>query len=110
MVYLIVLLATFFAAAGQIFLKMGTIGSYGLWGLVNIKTAAGFFFYIIGALLWLVSLSKLPLKVVYPFTALTFVLVYTGSVFLFGESVGKFEFIGVSFIFIGLFIIFFGNI
>ena len=44
--------------------------------------------YGISTLLWMYCLSKLPLRVVYPYTALTFVLVVAGAVLIFGERAG----------------------
>lgn len=103
--YLFVLLSALFAAAGQVFLKMGADGNQNLMDFANYKIVAGLFFYIVGALLWIVSLSKLPLKIVYPFTALTFVLVYACAFFLFNESIGKIDFLGVFFVLLGLFLL-----
>ena len=44
--------------------------------------------YALSTLLWVYCLSRLPLRVVYPYTALTFVLVVAGAVALFGERAG----------------------
>ena len=84
---LLVLLGSFLAAAGQIFLKLGATGAVGLADYVNARLAFGFALYGIGSVVWVVALSKLPLSKVYPFTVLTFVLVYVASFVVLGERI-----------------------
>lgn len=84
----LLLLACLSAAAGQMLLKAGATGRSQLIDFVNWQVLLGLGGYAISTLLWLYCLSKLPLRVVYPYTALTFVLVVFGSVVLFGERAG----------------------
>lgn len=82
------LLACITAAAGQLLLKAGASNRTQLLEFVNLQVAAGLGGYAISTLLWLYCLSKLPLRVVYPYTALTFVLVVLGAVAIFDERFG----------------------
>lgn len=84
----LLLLACLTAAAGQMLLKAGANGRTHWLEFINWQVFAGLSGYAISTLLWMYCLSKLPLRVVYPYTALTFVLVVMGAVLLFGERAG----------------------
>lgn len=84
----LLLLACLTAATGQLLLKAGATGRTQLLEFVNWQVAFGLGGYALSTLLWLYCLSKLPLRVVYPYTALTFVLVVMGAVIIFGERAG----------------------
>lgn len=86
--HLLLLLACLTAAAGQMLLKAGANGRGHWLEFVNWQVALGLGGYAISTLLWMYCLSKLPLRVVYPYTALTFLLVVVGAVVLFGERAG----------------------
>jgi len=58
-------------------------------------------------MLWLLALARLPLSRVYPFTILTFVLVYVASVWLLGEQLTSSLVIGASLVLGGLLVIVF---
>jgi drug/metabolite transporter (DMT)-like permease len=73
------------AALGQLLLKLGASGAQGPMAFVNVKVAAGLVAYFLGLLLWLHSLARAPLHVVYPFTMLTFVVVLAMAVVFLGE-------------------------
>ena len=102
----IILLSVVMAAVGQVLLKKGmlSVGSIGfdLKGLVetakavvvNYQVLIGMATYILSALFWLMALSRAELSFVYPFTALTFVLVMIASVIIFRESVSFFRVVG----------------
>ncbi len=83
--YAILLIAAICAAAGQVFLKLGATGRTSLASFINLQIGAGGVLYALGAILWVAALSRVPLNTAYPFTVLTFVLVYLASVFLLGE-------------------------
>ena len=87
-VHLVLVLACLTAAAGQLLLKAGASGRTQLLEFVNWPVFFGLGGYAVSTLLWLYCLSKLPLRVVYPYTALTFVLVLVGAVAIFGERAG----------------------
>ncbi len=84
----LLLLACLFAAGGQLLLKIGAQGRTHWLQFVNWHVFFGLGGYALSTLLWLYCLSKLPLRVVYPYTALTFVLVVLGAVLLLGERAG----------------------
>jgi multidrug transporter EmrE-like cation transporter len=84
----LLLLACLSAAAGQMLLKAGATGRTQFLEFVNWQVAFGLGGYALSTLLWLYCLSKLPLRVVYPYTALTFVLVVMGAIVVFGERAG----------------------
>lgn len=88
MLQILLLLACITAAAGQMLLKAGASGRNGLWEFLNWQVVAGLGGYAISTLMWMYCLSKLPLRVVYPYTALTFVLVVVGAVVVFNERAG----------------------
>ena len=88
LLHLLLLLACITAAAGQMLLKAGATGRTQFIEFVNWQVCFGLGGYAISTLLWLYCLSKLPLRVVYPYTALTFVLVVIGAVAVFGERAG----------------------
>jgi len=82
-----VLLGSLLAAGGQIFLKLGADGAVGFADYLNTRIAVGFALYAVGSVVWVIALSKLPLSRVYPFTMLTFVLVYVASFAILGERI-----------------------
>ncbi len=86
--HVLLVLACLFAAGGQLLLKAGAQGRTHWLEFVNWSVFFGLGGYAFSTWLWLYCLSKLPLRVVYPYTALTFVLVVVGAVLVFGERVG----------------------
>ncbi len=86
--HVLLLLACLTAAAGQMLLKAGAHGRVQWLEFVNWQVFAGLSGYAVSTLLWMYCLSKLPLRVVYPYTALTFVLVVAGAVLIFNERAG----------------------
>jgi small multidrug resistance pump len=85
MIYLMLVLGAIMAAAGQIMLKLGAGGQSTLLGLFNAYVIVGLALYTFASITWLAALTRLPLHVVYPFTILTLVLVFAGSIVFLGE-------------------------
>ncbi|MGH8628979.1 MAG: hypothetical protein ACREYC_28235 [Gammaproteobacteria bacterium] len=83
---LLVLLGSLLGAAGQVLLKLAATGATSLSDFANVRIAAGFLIYGIGSILWVMALSQLPLSRVYPFTVLTFLVVYVASIALLGGA------------------------
>lgn len=99
------LLACVTAAAGQLLLKAGANGRTQWLEFLNLQVIAGLGGYAISTLLWLYCLSRLPLRVVYPYTALTFVLVVLGAAAVFDERFGWRAGIGTLMVLAGLVLI-----
>ena len=104
-VYLPILGGVLFAAIGQVALKTGADGKQALVEFFNAWIAFGLVCYGVGTLLWIFSLSRTGLTVVYPFTALTFVLVYVAGIVVFGEHIGIAQWLGVALILVGLYLV-----
>jgi drug/metabolite transporter (DMT)-like permease len=83
----LVVLGSLLAAAGQVYLKLGASGATELSSYLNARLGIGVLLYGVGSVLWVIALSKLPLSRVYPFTVLTFVLVYVASFAILGERI-----------------------
>lgn len=104
-ILLLLLSGTVFAALGQILFKFGATGRESLISFINPAILTGLTCYGLGTIAWIYSLSKAPLTLVYPFTALTFALVYLAGIFIFGEPTSLRSYIGISLILVGLYLI-----
>jgi drug/metabolite transporter (DMT)-like permease len=102
---LLVVLGAILGAAGQVFLKLGATGASSLADYLNFRLGAGFCMYAVGSVLWIMALSKLPLSKVYPFTVLTFVIVYLASFALLGERITGTVLLGATLVLAGLIVI-----
>ena len=103
--FALVTVGCFLAAAGQIFLKLGATGAQSVTDFVNIRTMFGFMLYGVGSVLWIIALARLPLSKVYPFTILTFVLVYVASATMLGEPMTRQVLLGAGLVLAGLLVI-----
>jgi small multidrug resistance pump len=103
--YAVLLIAAVCAAAGQVFFKLGAANRTSLLTFLNPQIASGGILYFLGAVLWIWALSKVPLTVAYPFTILTFVLVYLASVLILGERPTPAALAGVGLVLAGLTVI-----
>jgi drug/metabolite transporter (DMT)-like permease len=102
MMHLWLLLACLTAAGGQLLLKLGAEGRTQFMEFINPYALAGLSGYAISCALWLYCLSKLPLRVVYPYTALTFALVIAGAWLFLGERFGMRALLGTGLVLAGL--------
>ena len=93
------------AAVGQLLLKKGADGRSEILDFVNTPLILGLVFYAGGVAIWIYALSFEKLVNVYAFTALTFVLVYLGGVFILHEQISKSAVIGIVLILAGLYLI-----
>lgn len=103
--HLVLLLAASLAACGQVLFKLGATGRQTVGQMINPQIIGGLACYGLGTIAWIFSLSRLPLRVVYPYTAFTFVLVYLAAVFLLGEKVTLRAGAGVSLVLAGLYLL-----
>ncbi|WP_316148613.1 EamA family transporter [Cupriavidus sp. BIC8F] len=99
------LVGSILAAMGQVAFKFGATGKHYLSDYLNGWILLGLLFYGAGTALWIFALGRANLTVVYPFTALTFVLVYLVGVFALGEPTSPLQLFGVAIILIGLYVI-----
>jgi drug/metabolite transporter (DMT)-like permease len=84
--FLALLAGSLCAAGGTFLLKLGAMNGTGLMDFVNLKIFAGLALYGLGSATWIYCMSRAPLSMVYPFNALTFVLVMISAFVLLGEK------------------------
>lgn len=93
------------AAIGQILLKLGA--DRGGWAIIKAPQFwGGGFCYFLSFVLWVYALSKVNLSIAYPFTALTFVMVFLLSFLVLGESPGGLQILGLFLILSGFFVMY----
>jgi drug/metabolite transporter (DMT)-like permease len=97
--------AAFSAASGQLLFKIGARGREHWLDFANLPILLGLLFYGLGTIIWIYALSFEKLVNVYAFTALTFVLVYLGGVFIINERMSAAAIGGVMLILAGLYFI-----
>lgn len=102
---LLLLSSAMAAAGGQLLFRIGAQGRTTLLQFVNWPLAFGIGLYGLSTLLWIYALSRLPLKNVYPFTALTFVLVYAAAIVVLDERPSWRGFAGIAIVLVGLYFI-----
>jgi drug/metabolite transporter (DMT)-like permease len=93
------------AALGQVSFKFGAQGRSGLLDFVNLWIFLGLILYFAGTVFWVLALSAVPLTVLYPFAALTYVLVNLFAVTLLGEQLTTKGMTGTAFVLLGLFLV-----
>lgn len=97
--------AAFSAAGGQLLFKVGARGRIHWLDFLNFPLFMGLLLYAAGTIAWIYALSKESIVNVYAFTALTFVLVYLGGVFIMGERLNMAGFAGIGLVLCGLYLI-----
>ncbi|MGV8942512.1 hypothetical protein [Thermomonas sp.] len=70
--------------------------------LTNPWIASGLLAAFVASVAWMLALTKLPLSVAYPFTALAFVIVVIGSGLLFAEPISPGKILGLCLIVAGI--------
>ena len=94
-----------FAASGQLLFKWGAGGNTTLTAYANLYIVSGLASYVVSTMLWLYALANEKLSVVFPFVALTLVLVYAVSYFVLDEQMGVRQVVGALLILGGLFLV-----
>lgn len=102
---ILLVISAVLAATGQICFKLGANGATTLADFINVKLAGALALYGVSTILWIVALSKLPLSKVYPFTALTFVIVYIGSATILNEQLTVSVVLGAALVLAGLIVL-----
>jgi len=98
-------LAAFSAAGGQLLFKIGARGRENFFEFINITILVGILIYGIATIIWIYVLSYEKLVNVYAFTALTFVLVYLCGIFILNEKVSIAGIVGIFLVIGGLYLI-----
>ncbi|MCL2460239.1 MAG: EamA family transporter [Euryarchaeota archaeon] len=113
-VLIIILIGITFASLGQITWKWGmniegAITELNLDTLVSMAlnpyVVLGVGMYGLSMLCWLVALSRKDLSYVYPFIALTFIIVLLASKFLFNEELPALRIVGTLIVILGILVI-----
>jgi uncharacterized membrane protein len=113
-VIIIILCGILCASLGQVFWKVGmnavgAIDNFSISGIVsmflNPLVFLGLLMYGLSTIFWLIALSQKDLSYVYPFIALTFIIVLLLSKFLLHENVGTYRIVGTLIIIAGLIIV-----
>ena len=113
-VILIILAGILCASLGQVFWKLGmnavgAIDSLSFPTIVMMFSSPlvllGLCMYGLSTIFWLIALSQKDLSYVYPFIALTFIIVLLLSKFLLHENVGAYRIIGTLVIIAGLLLV-----
>lgn len=111
---IIILVGILFASIGQILWKVGVkgigiINSFSIEGILQIGCnpyiIAGLICYGLGTIFWLIALSRADLSYVYPFIALTFVIIFIASSLLFHEPISLQKLSGAVIIIIGILVL-----
>jgi len=95
-------LSAVFATTGQLLFKVGASRAQAWHDFINLTIGFGLLAYGASTALWVVALSRLPLKLVYPFTALTLVMVYVSAAIFLGEKFSVRGFMGTLLVLGGL--------
>jgi len=113
-IILVILAGILCASLGQVFWKIG-MNAVGAIDSVSLQTLAAMFtsplvilglcMYGLSTVFWLVALSQKDLSYVYPFIALTFIIVLLLSKFLLHENVGAYRIFGTLVIIAGLLLV-----
>jgi drug/metabolite transporter (DMT)-like permease len=93
------------AAAGQLLFAAGARGRTQLLSFLNISIMTGLGLYALSTVFWIYSLSRAQLVQVYPFTVLTFVLIYLSAILLLGERLSVPGFCGIMLVLVGLYLL-----
>jgi drug/metabolite transporter (DMT)-like permease len=107
-----VIAAVLLAACGHLLIKHGlnttliSADSSIFWRLSSYLMAplvfGGLLVYATGTLLWIAAVSKLDISYVYPVTALNYVVITLGGMWLLGESVSKGRWAGILIVILGV--------
>jgi drug/metabolite transporter (DMT)-like permease len=101
----ILVLGSICASSGTVLLKFGATGRTAILSFVNPQIIIGLALYGLGAVFWIYGLSRQSLISVYPFTILSFVIVYLVGILRLGEFPSRSGVIGVALILVGLYLV-----
>ncbi len=93
------------AAGGQFLLAVGARERTEIVSFLNHWIAMGLALYGLGTIFWIYSLSKAALVQVYPFTVLTYALIYLCSILFLDERPTLSGTCGVALVLVGLYLL-----
>jgi multidrug transporter EmrE-like cation transporter len=106
-------------AVGQLMLRqvarvLTAPSQVGLWRwLLSVFTSptilAAFVLFAVSALLWIAALRETPLTVAYPMVALSYIIIFVGSYFLFAEPITLTKLLGAVLVVAGIIVIHLGR-
>jgi len=102
-IYLII--SCLFAASGQILLKTGAHNSVNPIDFINLWIISGLLSYVASTVFWVYVLSVENLTKVFPFTMLTFIIIYVFSIFVLKEHIQFKGYMGIVLILSGLYLV-----
>ncbi len=117
MVYLLVFISIGAMTAAQLLLKKGVLetggfphsfselGRFFLDAGTNGYIISAIFLCLVTALAWILAVSKAELSHIYPFMALSYVLVALFSLLIFKEDVNALRWVGIMVICVGVFFV-----
>ena len=105
-----VLVGVAFGAAGSICLKVGAVGIdyragyvHAIWQMATSPyVVGGFFLYTIPSLIWIILLKSMPLSLLQPLLALTYVVTPLMAIYFLSESVSPMRWVGIATIVVGV--------
>jgi len=90
---------------GAFSLNIGEIGSFFMKAYTNVYVISAVILTVITALAWILAVSKAELSHIYPFMALSYVLVALFSLVIFKEDVNALRWAGIAAIVIGVILV-----
>jgi len=102
-----IILCSVFTACGQLFFKLGAMALPEL--LTNWQILAGFVSSGLGMVLFIFAMQGGEVSVVYPLLATSYIWTNLFAIFLLGEHVGLWKWVGVGGIILGISLIGFGS-
>jgi drug/metabolite transporter (DMT)-like permease len=115
--YSLICLSVIVSVVGQIVIKLGVESVISSEGISNVILSIlahsiqsplvlfGLFLYGVGAVAWILVLSRVDLSFAYPFLALNFILITVSSRVLLSETVPLLRWLGVLIICVGVLIV-----
>lgn len=113
--FLVLLVAVGLAAVGQLILKHGmniaradahrTGRSLATAAATSPWILGGLVVFAVSALAWLLTLSRVPLNLAYPFNALGYIVILTASVLILNEKSNVWTWVGTACVAVGLVVI-----
>jgi drug/metabolite transporter (DMT)-like permease len=104
----VLLLSIVLGACGQLLFKAAAraLPSFAELGLARLLLTmfttplilGGFCCFFVSAVLWIIALRSVALSVAYPMVALSYIIIFSGSYFLFGEAISWRHWIGAALI------------